>query len=155
MLVIVSDFHFSDGTAVPAYWNVNPRGIELLLRDVYRQAARKGVNELYLVLLGDMFDTLRSEQWLEVPLAERPWGDPRALDDSYLLPAAFAPEERALVDETLDQLGLPQDPGFYRAAALLYWLQFAATNLSRYPSFQRDHVWMRNNVFLVLKRGLS
>lgn len=74
---------------------------------------------------------------------------------SYLLPAAFAPEERALVDETLDQLGLPQDPGFYRAAALLYWLQFAATNLSRYPSFQRDHVWMRNNVFLVLKRGLS
>ena len=63
MLVIVSDFHFSDGTAVPANWNVNPRGIELLLRDVYRQATRKGVKELYLVLLGDIFDTLRSEVW--------------------------------------------------------------------------------------------
>ena len=74
---------------------------------------------------------------------------------SYLLPEAFAPQERALLDETLERLGLPRDSGFYRAAALLYWLQFAATNLSRYPSFQRDHIWMRNNVFHVLKRGLS
>ncbi len=103
MLVIVSDFHFSDGTAVPANWNVNPRGIELLLRDVYRQAARKGVRELYLVLLGDIFDTLRSEAWLEVPLPERPWGDPRALDDGYVMPSAARRHARKITQNIIVQ----------------------------------------------------
>lgn len=103
MLVIVSDFHFSDGTAVPANWNVNPRGIELLLRDVYRQAARKGAKELYLVLLGDIFDTLRSETWLEAPMSERPWGDPRALDDGHLMPGAARRHARTITQNIITQ----------------------------------------------------
>ena len=103
MVVIVSDFHFSDGTAVPANWNVNPRGIELLLRDVYRQADRKGVKELYLVMLGDMFDTLRSEVWLQVPLGERPWGDPRSLHDGYELPQATRRHARGITHSIIAQ----------------------------------------------------
>jgi hypothetical protein len=103
MLVIVSDFHFSDGTAVPANWNVNPRGIELLLRDVYRQATRKRVKELYLVLLGDMFDTLRSEAWLDVPLHERPWGDPRAMEAGFSMPEAARQHARQITRRIIAQ----------------------------------------------------
>jgi len=73
----------------------------------------------------------------------------------YLLPAALSPAERALIEEAFDRLGLPRDADFFKASALLYWLRFAATNLSRYPAFQSDRIWMRDNVFLVLKRGLS
>lgn len=73
---------------------------------------------------------------------------------SYLLPAAFDKYERSLVKEAIEQLELPASVDFFRAITLLYWLRFAATNLSRYPAFQRDSRWLKNNVFLVLKRGI-
>jgi aminoglycoside phosphotransferase (APT) family kinase protein len=72
----------------------------------------------------------------------------------YLLPAAFDEQERALVDATIERLALPKGEDFLGAAALLYWLRFAAANLSRYPAFARDRDWLRDNVILVLKRGL-
>ena len=73
---------------------------------------------------------------------------------SYLLPAAFGKYERSLVKEAINQLDLPTSVDFFRAITLLYWLRFAATNLSRYPAFQRDSRWLKHNVFLVLKRGI-
>ncbi len=73
---------------------------------------------------------------------------------SYLLPAAFDKYERSLVKAAIEQLDLPTSGEFFRAITLLYWLRFAATNLSRYPAFQRDSRWLKNNVFLVLKRGI-
>ena len=73
---------------------------------------------------------------------------------SYLLPAAFDKYARSLVKEAIAQLGLPTSGEFFQAITLLYWLRFAATNLSRYPVFQRDSRWLKNNVFLVLKRGI-
>ena len=73
---------------------------------------------------------------------------------SYLLPAAFDKYERSLVKQAIEQLELPTGVDFFRASTLLYWLRFAATNLSRYPAFQRDSRWLKNNVFLVLKRGI-
>jgi hypothetical protein len=73
----------------------------------------------------------------------------------YLLPAAFPTEERAIVDEAIGRLDLPQSTDFLATAAWLYWLRFAAANLSRYPAFQYDREWMRDNILLVLKRGVS
>lgn len=73
---------------------------------------------------------------------------------AYLLPAAFDQYERSLVKEAIGQLDLPVTVEFFRAITLLYWLRFAATNLSRYPAFQSDGRWLKNNVFLVLKRGI-
>lgn len=73
----------------------------------------------------------------------------------YLLPAAFSAEERAIVDEALARLDLPQSVDFLATAAWLYWLRFAAANLSRYPAFQHNREWMRDNILLVLKRGVS
>ena len=59
-----------------------------------------------------------------------------------------------LACEAIDQLDLSTSVDFFRAITLLYWLRFAATNLSRYPAFQRDSRWLKHNVFLVLKRGI-
>jgi aminoglycoside phosphotransferase (APT) family kinase protein len=73
---------------------------------------------------------------------------------SYLLPTAFGTYERVLVKEAMEQLELPASADFFRAITLLYWLRFAATNLSRYPAFQHDSRWLKQNVFLVLKRGI-
>jgi aminoglycoside phosphotransferase (APT) family kinase protein len=73
---------------------------------------------------------------------------------AYLLPAAFDKYARSLVKEAIEQLELPTSVQFFRAITLLYWLRFAATNLSRYPAFQCDSRWLKNNVFLVLKRGI-
>ncbi|HEU5104114.1 MAG TPA: aminoglycoside phosphotransferase family protein [Roseiflexaceae bacterium] len=73
---------------------------------------------------------------------------------SYLLPAAFDRYERSLVKEAIELLDLPATVEFFRAVTLLYWLRFAATNLERYPAFQRDSRWLKHNVFLVLKRGI-
>ena len=73
---------------------------------------------------------------------------------AYLLPAAFDKYERSLVKEALEQLDLPVSVEFFRAITMLYWLRFAAANLSRYPLFQSDARWLKNNIFLVLKRGI-
>lgn len=72
----------------------------------------------------------------------------------YLLPAAFDPAERALIDETLAQYSLPADRDFWRAATFLYWLRFAAANLTRYPRLKSDTFWLSKNVLSVLKRGI-
>jgi aminoglycoside phosphotransferase (APT) family kinase protein len=72
---------------------------------------------------------------------------------SYLLPAAFDKYERTLIKEAMEQLELPKSARFFQAITLLYWLRFAAANLLRYPAFQGDGRWLKNNVFLVLKRG--
>lgn len=74
---------------------------------------------------------------------------------SYLLPAAFAPAERCLVDQALAAYGLPASAEFWRAAVLLYWLRFTSANLARYPRLRDDAFWLSKNVFAVLKRGIA
>ena len=78
MLIVVSDLHFVDGTAgehnlpFDAFKDVFLDDVEALARD-------KGAKEIKLVLLGDIVDLIRSEQWFSrggrsFPLAKRPWG---------------------------------------------------------------------------------
>lgn len=73
----------------------------------------------------------------------------------YMLPAAFDGQERMLIDESLDQYGLPGDTEFWRAAVVLYWLRFSAANLTRYQRLQNDGFWLEKNIFTVLKRGIG
>lgn len=74
---------------------------------------------------------------------------------AYLLPAQFDITERALIDQALDQLGLPTNSAFLRSAVLLYWLRFAAANLARYSRLRMNDRWLNRNVFVVLKRGMA
>ncbi|APR86638.1 Hypothetical protein A7982_11987 [Minicystis rosea] len=111
MLVFISDLHFSDGTAIAG--NVAPEAFELVLDEIHDLAeqiarARDRPTELTLVLLGDIFDLLRTERWFEdrdghaVPLAERPWATAAALAPDGQNPLALV-RARAIVDEIVEK----------------------------------------------------
>jgi UDP-2,3-diacylglucosamine pyrophosphatase LpxH len=111
MLAFISDLHFSDGTAIAG--NVAPEAFELALDEIYELAAqvartRDEPTNVDVVLLGDIFDLLRTERWFEdrngnaVPLAERPWATPAALNGATQNPRALV-HARAMVDEIVEK----------------------------------------------------
>lgn len=67
MIILVSDLHLAD-TCRPTI------RLDVFLRDLQRRisfAAECGVKSIQLVLLGDIFELLKSEEWLEKEV--RPW----------------------------------------------------------------------------------
>lgn len=74
MLVCISDLHFVDGSA--GEHNLSHRAFEYFFEDVAAIAAKpsNNIKELKIVLLGDIFDLLRTEGWFDYPVDERPWG---------------------------------------------------------------------------------
>jgi len=80
MLVIISDLHLTDGTTAR---NVHGSAFELLSDEIQSAIRKKGdIRELRLVLLGDVFDLVRTDYWIRQGIgdADRPWGgtiDPR------------------------------------------------------------------------------
>jgi len=76
MLVFISDLHFVDETA--GKHNVPANAFKMVFRNLASHAERAKSKEVKLVLLGDIFDLLRTERWFGVPLDERPWGDKKA-----------------------------------------------------------------------------
>lgn len=74
MLVFVSDLHFVDGTAEEH--NFSYRALEYFFDDLVAIAHKPSndIKEIKLVLLGDIFDLLRTENWFAYPADERPWG---------------------------------------------------------------------------------
>lgn len=110
MLVIISDIHLCDGSAFPVH--IDPRAFRLLLSEIYElaQSSRRGARSWHvdLVLLGDIFDLLRTERWFvdrqgrDVPLSLRPWGDPTCL--SAAPPSAETLRQaRAITDEIIER----------------------------------------------------
>ena len=74
MLAIISDLHLTDGTTAR---NVHGTAFELLSDEIQTAIRKKGdIKELRLVLLGDVFDLVRTDYWIRhnVPPAGRPWG---------------------------------------------------------------------------------
>ncbi len=73
MLVVISDLHLTDGTA--GEHNLPHEAFsDVFLSDIASFAKRKGAKEVTVLLLGDIFDLIRSEQWLNQSEADRPWG---------------------------------------------------------------------------------
>ena len=74
MLVFISDLHFVDGSA--GEHNLSHRAFEYFFEDVAAIAAKPSndIKEIKIVLLGDIFDLLRTEGWFDYPVEERPWG---------------------------------------------------------------------------------
>lgn len=88
MLVIVSDLHLKDGTTGSA---ITPDAFrvfaEKLRSTTYRASWRADdrydpIKTIDLLLLGDIFDLIRSERWLTKQTGEpeniRPWDDPHS-----------------------------------------------------------------------------
>jgi UDP-2,3-diacylglucosamine pyrophosphatase LpxH len=81
MLVFISDLHFVDGSA--GEHNLSHRAFEYFFEDVAAIAAKPSndIKEIKFVLLGDIFDLLRTEGWFGYPADERPWGtDEQAIE---------------------------------------------------------------------------
>jgi hypothetical protein len=73
MLIVISDLHLLDETAGkhnPSYGAFE----NVFLPHVVSLAKANRAKEIRLVLLGDTFEMLRTEHWLEAPPEERPWG---------------------------------------------------------------------------------
>ena len=113
MLAFISDLHLSDGTAIAG--NVAPETFELVLGEIHDLAeqvarARDRPTIVHLVLLGDIFDLLRTERWFEtrrgdaVPLAERPWATAAALGTAPPNEAALG-HARDMLDEIAEVNG--------------------------------------------------
>ncbi len=77
MLVICSDIHFSDGTLDP--FNVPAYAFRIVLDHLKAILERPGnrVKDIEIVLLGDIFDLLRTDQWKpDDRRAPMPWTSP-------------------------------------------------------------------------------
>lgn len=72
MVVVFSDLHLTDGTTAS---NVHASAFKLLGGEVAAVAEKKGdLTEIHLVLLGDIYDLVRTSYWVdEVAEKERPW----------------------------------------------------------------------------------
>ena len=73
MLIAISDLHLADGTTAA---NPHQTAIELLMRELEANIGAKGPTELRFLLLGDIYDLVRTDYWHTrlVPADERPWG---------------------------------------------------------------------------------
>ena len=86
MLVIISDLHLTDGTSGETIKAGAFSAFRERLRDLAYDASKradgkyKPIEELHLILLGDILDVIRSAKWLdEGPGAGvRPWDDPQS-----------------------------------------------------------------------------
>ena len=73
MLVVISDLHFVDGSA--GEHNLPPSAFKrVLLNNVISLARGNKATEVKLLLLGDIPDLIRSQQWFEEAPDDRPWG---------------------------------------------------------------------------------
>lgn len=73
MLVVISDLHFVDGTS--GNHNLPAKAFEkVFLSSIVGLAVKNQATELKLVLLGDIPDLIRTAQWFEEEMDDRPWG---------------------------------------------------------------------------------
>ena len=109
MLALLSDIHFCDATA--QIGNVATPAFATVLHEIYARAKRlvrlqKKPVHLDIVLLGDIFDLLRTERWFEdasgapIPLSSRPWATAAALKNGPVSPEVAA-RARAIIEEAI------------------------------------------------------
>ena len=94
MLVVISDLHFTDGTSGEHNLPVEAFK-EVFLPHIVALARSKKATELKLLLLGDIPDLVRSEQWFEEEPADRPWGENGLRDIPNPQPGSWV-EQRCL-----------------------------------------------------------
>ncbi len=120
MLVLLSDFHFADGTA--GEHNILTKTLIEILSELSTNARNVNAKEIKIVFLGDIFDLLRTEKWFDVPMNHRPWGV-KTIDDmvkmeqhaNVIMDAIINHKENANTFELLsmslkERFGFPVEP---------------------------------------------
>lgn len=83
MCVVVSDLHFTDGTV--GFQNLDHYTWEAFYNSILQRCITYYINELVLVLDGDIVDIIRSSKWAEKGVY--PWERERTEDFSYVVNA--------------------------------------------------------------------
>lgn len=139
MLVFISDLHFTDGTAGPH--NIPARAWEYFFEDLVAitQKPSNRITELKLVLLGDIFDLLRTETWFKHPEKERPWGTDEAAIEAHaglILDQVIAANDRALAAIRGQLPTLMERCNLDEEARLIYLPGNHDRLVNKYPSLQ-------------------
>jgi UDP-2,3-diacylglucosamine pyrophosphatase LpxH len=72
MLVVISDIHLTD---LSTAHNVHATAFDLMCKEITAAAQAKGAVEIHVVLLGDIFDLVRTDFWHRTTTPDqRPWG---------------------------------------------------------------------------------
>src|SRR2546423_3568413 len=112
MFIVVSDFHLMDGSA--GAHHVDPGTFRSTMHDLAAHAREAKAKDITLVLLGDLYDLIRTERWFDYPVDERPWGENRsdqALYDIFEGVVANNAETFASLSGCLaDEFGFPVEP---------------------------------------------
>lgn len=75
MLIVISDLHLTDCSTAS---NPHFTAFRLLASELKPSIRAKGAREIRVLLLGDIFDVVRTSHWHEhVPFARRPWNGPQ------------------------------------------------------------------------------
>src|SRR4029078_3070700 len=76
MLVALSDLHLTDGTTAS---DISPDAFQILEREILAAASDRDAREIHLLLIGDIFDLVRTDYWHRreldgsLPVANPPW----------------------------------------------------------------------------------
>ena len=108
MLVVISDLHLIDGTI--GNHNVPPEWFRLFFCDwIPTLVERKKAKELKVLLMGDIVDLIRTEQWLDIDISDRPWGENGRRDIKNVVDNQPLDESRT-EERCLQILGDPHNP---------------------------------------------
>jgi UDP-2,3-diacylglucosamine pyrophosphatase LpxH len=72
MIVFISDLHI--GNKRVATFHLPARAFQGTFEDIAQHLQNSGETELEIVLLGDVFELIQTDLWLNVPEVESPWG---------------------------------------------------------------------------------
>ncbi len=85
MLVFISDIHLTDGssgeTIKSTAFKIFSDNLKQLIKSIKKNSK---VKELKLVLLGDIFDVIRSTKWNDPVVTVRPWNEPSKSQEDVL-----------------------------------------------------------------------
>jgi UDP-2,3-diacylglucosamine pyrophosphatase LpxH len=139
MLVFISDLHFIDGTA--GKHNIPPQAFDYFFEDLVSIAHKPSnkIKELKIVLLGDVFDLLRTERWFQYPEDERPWGTDEAAIEAHageVLDAVIAANNDALAAIRGELPALMEKCRLEEEARLIYLPGNHDRLVNKYPSLR-------------------
>ncbi len=141
MQVFISDLHLTDGTSGQTInsgaFKVFRDNLEILVESIQKKAK---VHDLKIVLLGDIFDVIRSTQWIDAGDDVRPWSDAGPAQNEVLRNIVQTILANAENQESLSYLTDLRE--FTDRKGLGFELQYVIGNhdwlINRYPDCRRD-----------------
>ena len=85
MLVFISDIHLTDGSSGETIKSTAFKIFSDNLKQLVKSVKKSNLEEVKLVLLGDIFDVIRSTKWNDPAVTVRPWDEPSKSQEDVLL----------------------------------------------------------------------